>query len=129
MDHEDDRDEIIEDLKAEVERLKVENETLQQARAELGEAQKKLWARIEAALEPLQSVVSKLESQIARNPNLPGAYKVILRDGFTAIRALMGGRECPNALLPDGPVCPRCGGKRAPSGVDGGSWVHTGGRE
>lgn len=32
--------------------------------------------------------------------------------------------ECPNNLLPDGPVCPRCGKKRAPSGVDGGSWVH-----
>ena len=31
---------------------------------------------------------------------------------------------CPNALLPDGPVCPRCGGRRGPSGVDGGSWVH-----
>lgn len=32
--------------------------------------------------------------------------------------------DCPNALLPDGPVCPRCGGRRGPSGVDGGSWVH-----
>lgn len=32
---------------------------------------------------------------------------------------------CPNALLPDGPVCPRCGKDRAPSGIDGGSWVHT----
>ncbi len=32
--------------------------------------------------------------------------------------------KCPNALLPDGPVCPRCGGRRGPSGVDGGSWVH-----
>ena len=31
---------------------------------------------------------------------------------------------CPNALTPDGPVCPRCQGKRAPSGVDGRSWVH-----
>ncbi len=32
--------------------------------------------------------------------------------------------KCPNALTPDGPVCPRCGGRRGPSGVDGGSWVH-----
>ncbi len=32
--------------------------------------------------------------------------------------------ECPNALLPDGPICPRCGERRGPSGVDGGSWVH-----
>lgn len=34
--------------------------------------------------------------------------------------------KCQDALLPDGEVCPRCGGKRAPSGVDGGSWVHVG---
>lgn len=33
-------------------------------------------------------------------------------------------KGCPDALLPDGPVCPRCGGPRAPSGVGGGSWVH-----
>lgn len=34
--------------------------------------------------------------------------------------------RCPNALLPDGPICPACGGERAPSGCDGGSWVHLG---
>jgi hypothetical protein len=35
------------------------------------------------------------------------------------------GRDtCPDAQLPDGPTCPRCGGPRAPSGVGGGSWVH-----
>lgn len=34
-------------------------------------------------------------------------------------------RDCPDALLPDGEICPRCGGKRAPSGVGGGSWVHV----
>lgn len=33
-------------------------------------------------------------------------------------------KGCPDALLPYGPVCPRCGGPRAPSGVGGGSWVH-----
>lgn len=32
--------------------------------------------------------------------------------------------ECPDNLLPDGETCPRCGGPRAPSGIDGGSWVH-----
>lgn len=32
---------------------------------------------------------------------------------------------CPDALLPDGEICPRCGKLRAPSGVDGGSWVHV----
>lgn len=31
---------------------------------------------------------------------------------------------CPDAVLPDGPTCSRCGGPRAPSGVGGGSWVH-----
>jgi hypothetical protein len=36
----------------------------------------------------------------------------------------MSDEPCYDALLPDGPKCPRCGGPRAPSGVDGGSWVH-----
>lgn len=31
---------------------------------------------------------------------------------------------CVNGLLPDGPICPRCGGPRAPSGAMGGMWVH-----
>lgn len=34
--------------------------------------------------------------------------------------------ECPDGLLPDGPTCPACGGKRGPSGVGGGTWVHYG---
>lgn len=28
------------------------------------------------------------------------------------------------AAKPDGPICQSCGGECAPSGVDGGSWVH-----
>lgn len=32
--------------------------------------------------------------------------------------------RCPDGVLPDGPVCPRCGGRRGPSGVGGGTWVH-----
>jgi len=32
--------------------------------------------------------------------------------------------KCPDGLLPDGECCPRCGGRRAPSGIDGGTWVH-----
>lgn len=32
--------------------------------------------------------------------------------------------KCPDGLLPDGENCPRCGERRGPSGVDGGSWVH-----
>lgn len=35
---------------------------------------------------------------------------------------------CPDGLLPDGIECPRCHGKRAPSGIDGGTWVHIGER-
>jgi hypothetical protein len=32
---------------------------------------------------------------------------------------------CPDALLPDGDTCPRCGWRRGPSGAGGGSWVHV----
>lgn len=31
---------------------------------------------------------------------------------------------CPDGLLPDGVVCPRCGKRRGPSGINGGTWVH-----
>ena len=31
---------------------------------------------------------------------------------------------CPDGLLPDGTTCPQCGGERAPSGIDSGTWVH-----
>lgn len=31
---------------------------------------------------------------------------------------------CLDGLLPNGEFCPRCGGRRAPSGIDGGTWVH-----
>lgn len=40
------------------------------------------------------------------------------------LRELEEGEGCPDGLLPDGEECPRCGGKRAPSGIDGGTWVH-----
>ena len=33
--------------------------------------------------------------------------------------------SCPDGLLPDGETCPRCGQKRAPSGVNWGTWVHV----
>lgn len=33
--------------------------------------------------------------------------------------------SCPDGLTPDGDTCPRCDGKRAPSGIDGGTWVHV----
>lgn len=32
--------------------------------------------------------------------------------------------DCPDGLTPDGPICPKCGGRRGPSGIDGGTWVH-----
>lgn len=31
---------------------------------------------------------------------------------------------CPDGLVPDGERCPRCGCKRGPSGIGGGTWVH-----
>lgn len=43
------------------------------------------------------------------------------------IASLLGSEpthDCADGQLPDGPVCPACGKERAPSGVDGGSWVH-----
>jgi len=33
--------------------------------------------------------------------------------------------DCQDGLLPDGDRCPNCGGFRAPSGIDGGTWVHA----
>lgn len=39
--------------------------------------------------------------------------------GITAIKDI-----CPDGLSPDGAVCPRCGKRRGPSGIDGGTWVH-----
>lgn len=33
-------------------------------------------------------------------------------------------QNCPDGLLPDGEVCPKCGKNRAPSGVGWGTWVH-----
>jgi len=31
---------------------------------------------------------------------------------------------CKDGQIPDGPICPVCGGKRGPSGIGGGTWVH-----
>lgn len=40
-------------------------------------------------------------------------------NGITAVKNI-----CPDGLLPDGPICPRCDKRRGPSGVDRGTWVH-----
>ena len=32
--------------------------------------------------------------------------------------------SCKDGQLPDGPICPVCGGERLPSGIGGGTWVH-----
>jgi hypothetical protein len=68
---------------AEVERLKADNEILQQARAELGEAQKKLWAKIEAALALLTDPLHKTYIT-------PFELRQTMRE---AIKALTGGSE------------------------------------
>lgn len=64
-------------------------------------------------------------------------YRLMVRRVFLDFmrnRAALVGQEdwmrwrsrpvCADGQLPDGPVCPKCGGVRAPSGVDGGTWVH-----
>lgn len=56
------------------------------------------------------------ESRIARDLGVPVEKLVEI--------ATEEALKCPDGLLPDGETCPRCGGHRAPSGVDGGSWVH-----
>lgn len=43
---------------------------------------------------------------------------------FTALLA-SDPDQCEENLPPDGPVCPRCGYRRRPSGANGGSWVHV----
>lgn len=60
----------------------------------------------------------------------PDEVSIIEAEAGAMIGALMSKpspwetNKCPDNLLPDGEVCPRCGGRRSPSGVDGGSWVH-----
>jgi hypothetical protein len=57
------------------------------------------------------------------------ARRSLFRLGVAEIAAETRERQvaagmCPDAELPDGPICPLCGGVRAPSGEGGGSWVH-----
>jgi len=69
--------------------------------------------RCQLTHEEVLIAIQYLEKLIDSRPKSPAVAKVV------PIR-----KECPDALLPDGDICPRCGGPRAPSGVDGGSWVH-----
>jgi hypothetical protein len=39
-------------------------------------------------LEAIRNALSKLESQICRNPNLPPAYKTILSEAWEAVQHL-----------------------------------------
>jgi hypothetical protein len=52
----------------------------------------------EATLEPFSNALSKLESQVGRNPDLPSAYRTILREGFEARDQLVSALSRP---LPD----------------------------
>jgi hypothetical protein len=63
------------------------------------------------------------ECNVDREDNWKAYGDQFVADAHAALSAALGVR-CPDALLPDGPKCPRCGGERAPPGVDGGSWVH-----
>lgn len=55
---------------------------------------------------------------------VPPGERRISFDGASVIEASSPGDACPDGLLPDGEKCPRCGGRRGPSGVGGGTWVH-----
>ena len=46
-------------------------------------------------------------------------------DALRVLDHLIACAPCPEGILPDGPVCPRCGKARGPSGVGGGTWVHA----
>jgi hypothetical protein len=59
-----------------------------------------------------------------QNPGTCGVCHQCQRPQPCPVHAPAGRDTCPDAQLPDGPTCPRCGGPRAPSGVGGGSWVH-----
>lgn len=59
--------------------------------------------------------------RIAPDADCNGSACTLLRQ----MRSEKASGLCPDALLPDGEHCPRCGCKRAPSGIDGGSWVHV----
>ncbi len=60
------------------------------------------------------------EAGFTRRPT----WRSLPKDGDAASDKETGADKCPDNLTPDGQVCPRCGGRRGPSGVDGGSWVH-----
>lgn len=51
-----------------------------------------------------------------------GVVRPNMREVF---RNHMEKESCVDGLLPDGEICPKCGEKRAPSGVGGGTWVHV----
>lgn len=53
-----------------------------------------------------------------------GTRFITVSDGASGQQSSRQTQKCPDGLTPDGPACPRCGGPRGPSGVDGGSWVH-----
>jgi hypothetical protein len=71
--------------------------------------------------------VSKLQAEVKRLTALVQAHQTYSpkqSQKESTKLPIIKQEKCPDALTPDGPVCPRCGGRRGPSGVDGGSWVH-----
>ena len=76
-----------------------------------------------APAEPLPpGTITCPACEIRVTPNKDGLCPIC--DKELADSAEPAPEKCPDALLPDGPTCPRCGGRRGPSGIDGGSWVH-----
>lgn len=74
-----------------------------------------------------QDAINDLVEQLVEEAYERGykdAERIAAKQGTTNLHGPDLAVGCPDALLPDGPVCPRCGSPRAPSGVGGGSWVH-----
>lgn len=82
------------------------------------------------AMQPFPLIVEDSSKRKGGSSQFWGASKVN-EDGTAWIGLNMLGvlwaeelSKCLDNQQPDGPVCPKCGGSRAPSGADGGSWVH-----
>jgi hypothetical protein len=84
--------------------------------------------QITEAFERLDDAIFKMPG---RPEDLPKGRALLgpkMPEDCAAICALKGerpdDRACEDGALPDGPICPKCGQDRGPSGVGGGTWVH-----
>lgn len=80
--------------------------------------------RVKRALRSIKQHFEQWQGEIHPGWNREYFPATEVREDVTRMVGAANDEKCPNALTPDGPVCPRCGGRRGPSGVGGGSWVH-----